>query len=236
MFSLRLLSENTYMVFTDLAIVFLACASPLLANQESRNVKAPAPSAAGTARAEREVPAKAAAEFRKSRNAFDEGNIDKAVKYLRNGLALDPANTDAYNDLGVIYYNLNQPDKAIEAFAAMIEIDSHSFRGFLNLSFVYHSLHRSEDAERMARKAIDLQRSDIRARYLLGISLASQHRNSDEALENLRAAAPEFPDVHLEISRMLIEKGDFEHAMESLNTFTKMNKNMEASARPVLAK
>jgi tetratricopeptide (TPR) repeat protein len=115
-------------------------------------------------------------------------------------------------------------DKATEAFAAMIEIDPLCFRGYLNLSFVFHAANRVADSERAARKALELQKSDLRARFLLGASLAAQNRNIDEALDNLRASAPEFPDAHLEISRILMEKGEFDSAMESLQTFTKSSK------------
>ena len=67
--------------------------------------------------AERRVPPKASAEFRKSLAALEEGKIDKAIRHLEAGLAIDPSNSDAYNDLGVIYFNTKRPDKAIEAGA-----------------------------------------------------------------------------------------------------------------------
>lgn len=220
------------MALSDLAIVLFSFAASLQAGQEQRSLKPPV--FAPAARSQREVPPKAAAEFRKSREAFELGQIDKAIRYLRSGIALDPANTDAYNDLGVIYYNLNQMDKAIESFAAMVEIDPHCFRGFVNMSFLFHALHRDADAERAARKAIDLQKSDIRARYLLGASLAAQNKNLDEALENLRTSSGEFPDAHLEISRILIQQGDFENAMQSLQTFTKLSGNLETPGRSQL--
>lgn len=137
----------------------------------------------------REVPAKAAAEFRKAQQAMEEGKIDRAVKLLRNGIALDPSNTDAYNDLGVIYFNLREPEKALDAFSSMIEIDPRCFRAYVNVAFILNSQQRFQDAERAARNAIDLlKKMDLKARYLLGVALASQKKNLDEAAENLSIA------------------------------------------------
>lgn len=104
----------------DLALVLpLICCGTLSAGQESRT---PQTRSLEKGAAARQVPSKAASEFRKSQEAFNEGKIDKAVQHLRNGIAIDPGNTDAYNDLGVIYYNINQPEKAIRS-STMIEID-----------------------------------------------------------------------------------------------------------------
>lgn len=171
----------------------------------------------------REVPAKAAAEFRKAQQAMEEGKIDRAVKLLRNGIALDPSNTDAYNDLGVIYFNLREPEKALEAFSSMIEIDPRCFRAYVNVAFILNSQQRFQDAERAARNAIDLKKMDLKARYLLGVALASQKKNLDEAAENLSIAAEEFSEARLELSRMYIEKGDFDRAMKELQLFTQQS-------------
>jgi len=180
------------------------------------------------------VPPKAAAEFRKSQDAFDNGKIDKALQHLRNGIALDPGNTDAYNDLGVIYFNLNQPEKAIEAFSTMIEIDPDCFRAHVNLAYTLNAQQRYKEAERLARRGVELKKMDLKVRYMLGMSLAAQRKNLDEAADNLSIAAEEFPEARLELSRMLVEKGDFDRAMQELQRFTQQRKMSEkAGVAPV---
>lgn len=235
MFATALSAKNISMVLTDLAVLVLSLAAPAQAGQDYKALNAPKalPAATQTIKSARETPSLATEEFRKFRQASEQGNTEAAIRHLRVAIAIDPANTDAYNHLGVLLFHSNQPLEAIEAFAAMTEIDPANFRGYLNLSFVMHSQNRFADAERMARKALEFSRSDVRARYLLGVSLAAQHKRSEEALENLRTAAPEFPDALLEISRLLIEKGDFENAMQSLQAFTQAGKlaKPEASAR-----
>ncbi|MBL8175091.1 MAG: tetratricopeptide repeat protein [Bryobacterales bacterium] len=175
----------------------------------------------------RQVPPKAAAEFRKSQSAFDDGKIDKALQHLRNGIALDPGNTDAYNDLGVIYFNINQPERAIEAFSTMIEIEPDCFRAHVNLAYTLNAQQRYKEAERIARRGVELKKMDLKIRYMLGMALSAQRKNLDEAADNLSMAAEEFPEARLELSRMLVEKGEFDRAMQELQRFTQERKLSE---------
>lgn len=215
----------------DLAVLLPFFCAAGFAGQESRVTHAlPLGAKAET----RQVPPKASAEFRKSQDAFDNGKIDKALQHLRNGIALDPGNTDAYNDLGVIYFNMSQPEKAIEAFSTMIEIDPDCFRAHVNLAYTLNAQQRYKEAERIARRGVELKKMDLKVRYMLGMSLAAQRKNLDEAADNLAMAAEEFPEARLELSRMLVEKGEFDRAMQELQRFTQQRKLSEkAGVAPV---
>jgi tetratricopeptide (TPR) repeat protein len=74
-------------------------------------------------------------------------------------------------------------------------------------------------AELAARKALDKRKLSRKARYLLGLSLAAQRRLTAEAMENLREAATDYPDAHLEISRMLMDQGKMDEAMSELKKY-----------------
>ena len=150
----------------------------------------------------RRVPPKAAAEFRKSLAALEEGKIDKAIRHLEAGLAIDPSNSDAYNDLGVIYFNTNRPDKAIEAFTQMVAADPRSFRGYLNLAYAFNLRKQYPESERAARRALEIRTAEAQAHYLLGLALSAQRRNPEEALQHFEISAAEFPDSRGEISRI----------------------------------
>lgn len=208
------------MVFAQVLILSLAVSS--YSGKDSRSFQPP------RAGQSREVPVRAAVEFQKAHDALGEGNSEAAIHHFRTGLSFDPSNTQARINLGILHHQMKQHEKAIENFAEAVEIDPACFRAHLNLSILLHAQRRYAESERVARKAIELQRMDVRARYMLGVSLAAQHKLVDEALENLRTAAAEFPDAHLEISRLLIEKGDFDNAVQALRMFAKTNRNFEA--------
>jgi len=129
-----------------------------------------------------------------------------------------------YNRRGIEYFHAKELEKAIDAFSAAIDADPDNFGGHMNLAFVLVAQQRYEEAERVARRAVDLRKLDSRARYLLGVALASQHKHLAEAEENLSAATAEVAEARLELSRILIEKGDFTRAMKELEQFTQQNK------------
>ncbi len=212
--------ENTIMAilrFRLPALLPVCMAGALFAGHEGRN---PQWSEVRGNAQQRPVPAKAAEEFRKSQEALRNGNLDQALHHLRRVVAFDRGNMDAYNELGVLYYSSNQPDKAIEAFSTMIAIDPRSYRAHVNLAFALNAQQRYREAEQVARRGVALRKMDLKMRYLLGMALASQRKNLDEAADNLSMAAEEYPEARLELSRMLVEKGDFERAMRELQRFT----------------
>lgn len=106
-------------------------------------------------------------------------------------------------------------EKTMEAFCQRV---------YVNMARRRNSQQRYEEAERAARQAVELRKLDLRARFELGVSLAGQRRNSEEAMENLRLAAAEIPEAHLELSRLFLEQGDFEPAMRELQAFRKTGK------------
>ncbi|MBL8231690.1 MAG: hypothetical protein JNL98_24545 [Bryobacterales bacterium] len=74
-------------------------------------------------------------------------------------------------------------------------------------------------AEVTSRKAVDKQRLNRKARYLLGLSLAAQRKLASEALENLRLAAEDYPDAYLEISRIYMDQGQMDQALDELKKY-----------------
>ncbi|MBI4905247.1 MAG: tetratricopeptide repeat protein [Acidobacteria bacterium] len=167
----------------------------------------------------RSASAKAAAEFRKSQEALNYNRIDKAIDHLQKGIALDPANLSAYNDLGTIYFNTNQFERAVEAFRRMVQINPDSFRGHLNLAFALFSQQRYAEAEPVARRAFDLNPTDTRGRYLLGASLSLQQKNLGEARTHLSAAAPEMVEARYQLAHLLIDSGELEAGMRQLQIY-----------------
>lgn len=153
------------------------------------------------------TPPKAAVEFKKSLDALETGKIDKAIRHLRAGLAIDPTNADAYNDLGVIYFNTAQPALAIEAFTSMVAVDPSSFRGHVNLAYAFQLDRRYADSERSALRALEIQPDDPKAHFLLGLALSGQQKQLAAAVRHLALAVKEFPEARTEITRLRTQAG-----------------------------
>ena len=67
---------------------------------------------------------------------FDAERYSEAVTWYEQALKLDAANADVSTDLGVSYYYLNQPDRALEQFAHSLSVDPRHTKTMLNMGIV----------------------------------------------------------------------------------------------------
>ncbi len=83
-------------------------------------------------------------------------NMKKYEEYLKKTIQVDPNFSDAYNALGIYYYQKKQYDKAIKMFTKLIENPLYSAAdvAFYNRALVYLSLGKIDDAEEDLRDAI----------------------------------------------------------------------------------
>ena len=67
---------------------------------------------------------------------FDAEQYKDAKQWYEAALKLDPNNADISTDLGVGYYYLNQPDRALAQFDRSLQIDSKHTKTLLNVGIV----------------------------------------------------------------------------------------------------
>lgn len=67
---------------------------------------------------------------------YNGGDILRAVREYRLGLAMDPGNVNLLNSLGVAYMQLKRPRMALQCFEAALRHDSQNFMALFNLGFV----------------------------------------------------------------------------------------------------
>ncbi len=67
---------------------------------------------------------------------FDAERYSDAVKWYEDAMKLDARNADVSTDLGVSYYYLNQPDRALQQFAHSLAVNPKHTKTMLNLGIV----------------------------------------------------------------------------------------------------
>lgn len=67
---------------------------------------------------------------------FDAERYSDAVKWYEEAIKLDARNADVSTDLGVSYYYLNQPDRALQQFEHSLAINPKHTKTMLNLGIV----------------------------------------------------------------------------------------------------
>jgi tetratricopeptide (TPR) repeat protein len=97
-----------------------------------------------------------------------------------------------YN-LGNLYIDLGEPQKAIDSFRAAIRIDDLSYPAKVNLAMLYTQLGRNAEAETLLREVVNAYPELYDVQYSLGLLLAEE-KNYAEAEVHLELAARGLPD------------------------------------------
>jgi len=67
---------------------------------------------------------------------FDAERFEDAIKWYEEATKLAPNDVNLHTDLGVSYYYVNQPDKALEQFNRSLQLDPKHAKTLLNLGIV----------------------------------------------------------------------------------------------------
>jgi tetratricopeptide (TPR) repeat protein len=142
-----------------------------------------------------------------------------SIAHCQKALETDPENASAHNDLGVLYLNDGQLEKARTEFQRAAVLQPKLAIAYINASFALLALGRPGDAEQSARKGLEILPVDRRANLMLGWSLRAQLRFSKEALLALQSAAREYPEAHLAAADVLIHQGSLEDARQEVQAY-----------------
>ncbi len=109
-----------------------------------------------------------------------------------------------YN-LGNLYANLRQPEKAIENYRAAVRIDHQFYPAKVNLAMLYNQMGRKDEAEVLLREVVAAQSELHEVQYSLGLLLAEKKQFEEAApyLEKAAAGLPERSRVHYNLGLLL---------------------------------
>ena len=109
------------------------------------------------------------------------------------------------HNLGILYTNLGQLDKAVENYEKSIQIDDQFYPAKVNLAMLYNQKGQNKAAEKLLREVLADQPNFHDIAYSLGLLLAEQ-KNYSEAAEYLQKAAEGLPQrarVHYNLGQLL---------------------------------
>ena len=170
------------------------------------------------------------------RAAFANGNLEVAIALLKRATEVDPKNKYAWNNLGLVYFNLRQNEPAIAAFEKQLEVNPYDEFANSNLARVYWNERKYDEAAKYFNKQLEISPLDRFAHAGLGAMYAEWHKY-EQAVPELEKAASLTPDTAPESGELQVSLGDaylnlgqddkalaaFDHAVELSATPTVWN-------------
>jgi tetratricopeptide (TPR) repeat protein len=111
---------------------------------------------------------------------FDAGRFPEAVEWYEAALKIHPKDVDASTDLGIAYYYMNQPDKALQQFDRSLAMAPSHAKTLLNVGIV----------KAFARQ--DLKGATEAWQRVLAVAPGTEEaRAAQQALEGIKSAHPD---------------------------------------------
>ena len=165
-----------------------------------------------------------------SRLLYRKTDLQQALLYARQAVRLDSAFMKGYDQLGLCYAGLNQPDQAIEAYRTAIRLNREQSLKWpwpaMNLGTLYLRLERLDEAEAALRESLAVEPQFPVAHLRMGRVLESEG-HIDQAIEELKEAArfdPTYPEPHYALARIYKKRGDESSARSELSLFETLRK------------
>ena len=134
------------------------------------------------------------------RAAATNGNLEVAIALFKRATEVDPKNKSAWNNLGLVYFQLRQDEPAIAAFQKQLEVNPYDEFAYDYLGRVYWNERKYDDAVKAFNKQLEGSPLDKFAHANLGVMYAEWHKY-DEAVPELEKAASLTPDsAELQVS------------------------------------
>ena len=152
--------------------------------------------------------------FNKAYDAYEDGDIEKAISFSITSIELDPEYVDAYNNLGVLYGIQDEYDKAETNYLKAIELDPEYVDAYINIADIYYSQRKYNLVESSYLKAIELDPRSERAFSKLASLYHDQGKYKQSESNYLKAIElePKFALNYNFLGLMYFDQGRYDEA------------------------
>lgn len=106
----------------------------------------------------------------------DNGEYQEAIRCFKKATELNPTDCDAWLDMGVIYFNLEQLEAAEQCYRRILNINPKDSAAYNNLGNIYFKRGQYGEAFSLFKKAIEYEPGNVDAFHGLGMLCATQDR------------------------------------------------------------
>jgi tetratricopeptide (TPR) repeat protein len=175
-----------------------------------------------TSATELRIPSDAQKAFHKGLDAWEHHDLARAAEYFEKAIAIYPAYDTAYNNLGVMYYQSNQVDKARTAFEKSVALNDKNADADRNLARILISDGNFSRAEELLKKSLMVEPLNPVTLTLLCVAQI-ETGDTEGALATARKThqLPHegYPLVHYIAGRALEQEGKPQQAYNEYETY-----------------
>jgi tetratricopeptide (TPR) repeat protein len=171
------------------------------------------------------VPLPARELYLKALKSAQAGDNAKAIEQLKNAIDLYPQFTLAFNELGVQYMRLNQPDKSAAALRAALKLDPDAFGPHFNYGLLLLQQKKFSDAVAELELALKKNDASAPAHLYQGRALIGLHAYNDaekELQKALKLGGSDVTIAHRFLGALYKERGENGRAADELETYLKL--------------
>jgi tetratricopeptide (TPR) repeat protein len=157
------------------------------------------------------------------RAAAQNGNLPVAIVLFKRATEVDPKNKVAWNNLGLVYFQMRDYEPAIAAFQKQLEVNPYDEFAYNYLGSVYRAERKYDDAAKAFNKQLENNPLDKFAHAGLGQMYAEWHKYDLAAPELEKAASltPDNAELQVSLGDAYLNLGQddkalatFDHAVE----------------------
>ena len=120
------------------------------------------------------------------------------IKHYQKIIDKDEKSADAYVNLGFIYLNKEDYDKAIKCFQKIIELEPENPEAYNNMGYVHEKMDMFDSAKKCYEKALELNKKDIEAIINIGhiLELQGDYHSAVSQYKKAITIDPKAPSAH----------------------------------------
>ncbi|MBI3894328.1 MAG: tetratricopeptide repeat protein [Acidobacteria bacterium] len=170
------------------------------------------------------IPDKARREYMKSMDRLKQLDVEGAIQHLQKAIEVAPQYSEAYNNLGTIYFQRKEYLTAEKYFCRALELEPGAFEPLVNLGGVLLALKRPEEALEVNRQAQQSHPQDALANAQLGLNyfFLRDYEQAVTYLQRTQELDPaHFSQPQLSLAEIYLRRSEEEAALRELQDFLK---------------
>lgn len=154
-----------------------------------------------------------------------------ALQEYQKVLKLNPSNHQARNNLGLVYKDMGELDRAATEYMQLIALDPNNAKSYNNLGTIYYLQGRFMEAVQEFRKALAIDGGNVESYVNLALAYKKQGRTEEavQVLEHVLSIDTQLAEAHYNLALLIEEMGDVSNALLHFQKFVDLSEGKHSN-------